>query len=68
MKLEQLKVIIKASNKVFIWSSLSANCGAFFNVSKSALADYLSSIASEDDFIVELDEIGDLYLGGITES
>ena len=63
MKLEQLKVMIKASNKVFIWSSLSANCGAYFNISKTTLIEYLNIISSDEDFIVEIDELGDLYLG-----
>lgn len=63
MKLEQLKVLIKASNKIFIWSKLSHQCGAYFHVNKATLSEYLVTIATDDDFIVEIDELGDLYLG-----
>jgi len=65
MKLEQLKVIVKASNKVFIWSKLSSQCGAYFHVNKSTVTEYLGTIATDDDFAVEIDELGDLYLGYI---
>jgi hypothetical protein len=68
MNLEQIKILVKASNKIFIWSSLSQQCGAYFNISKSALSEYLSTIATDDDFPVEMDELGDLYLGSQLES
>jgi hypothetical protein len=63
MKLEQLKVLVKASNKIFIWSNLSSQHGAYFHVTKSAVSDYLNTLSSQDDFSVEIDELGDLYLG-----
>lgn len=63
MKLEQLKVIVRASNKIFIWSQLNPECGAYFQVTKAALNDYLRTITISSDFLVEIDEIGDLYLG-----
>lgn len=68
MKLEQLKVIVKASNKVFIWSNLSDQCGAYFHVTKSAISEYLNTLLTEDNFLVEIDELGDLYLGAPGEA
>jgi hypothetical protein len=65
MKLEQLKIIVKASNKVFIWSKLSNQHGAYFHVNKSTVTEYLAAINTTDDFSVEIDELGDLYLGYI---
>jgi len=68
MKLEQLKVLIKATNKIFIWSNLSDQCGAYFHVNKATLSEYLNTITTEDDFKVEMDELGDLYLGAESSS
>jgi hypothetical protein len=68
MNLEQVKVLVKASTKIFIWSSLSPECGAYFPVSKAALSDYLNTITTDGDFLVEMDELGDLYLGCPAES
>lgn len=63
MKLEQLKVLVKASNNIFIWSQLNSDHGAYFQVTKAALNDYLRTITTTSDFPVEIDEIGALYLG-----
>ncbi|RJR08390.1 hypothetical protein C4588_05665 [Candidatus Parcubacteria bacterium] len=64
MTLSQLKVLVKTSNKVFIWSTLSETHSAYFNISKATILDYLDSIDSTNSaFNVELDEVGDLYLG-----
>jgi len=68
MKLEQIKVLVKASPKIFLWSSLTQQHGAFFHVSKSAVSEYLNSITTDDDFLVEIDQVGDLYLGSPVES
>lgn len=63
MRLEQLRLLIKASNKIFIWAQLSETCSAYFQVSKSTLNEYLVTVATNDDFPVEIDEVGDIYLG-----
>lgn len=64
MNQKQVGALIKASPRIFVWAQLSENVGAYLSVSKASLIEFLTTISVEDDFFVEIDEEGHLYLGG----
>ena len=65
MNFEQLRLLIKAASKIFVWVKLSEERAAYFQTTKSAVNEYLSSIdpAFEEKVYIEIGEEGELYLG-----
>jgi hypothetical protein len=62
---DQLRVLCKASPKIFVWVELSEKRAAYLQITKSTLNEYLSSVEFDpsDKAIIEIGEEGELYLG-----
>lgn len=65
MTLYQLRILIKAAPKIFLWAALSNELYAYFLVNKSVITEYLDTIdeISEEIINAEISDNGELYLG-----
>jgi hypothetical protein len=60
---EQAKTLCKAAPKIFAWVQVCPSQGAYFQVTKTSLVEYLDNVESEDHVFIELGEEGEIYLG-----